>query len=93
MWPFDDPDKQIVSGAAAPKLGLTPQGDPKDLKIKELEQRLMGLEYAVTEICKAIKMHNDLTDNNFRTMERNFMNLVQYAVQPKNILGDQQGSN
>jgi len=94
MWPFDEPRNQIPAGLPLPKLGPQPLTDPTTLKMLELEQRIFGLEVAIIEVCKAFKMHQDVCNTNFKTMEQSFLNLVQYVVKPRTqIMGEQKETN
>lgn len=94
MWPFDEPGKQIPIDRSLPKIGFEPQGDPKDLKIQELEQRLFGLELAIIEVCQALKHHQDTCNGNFMMMEDSFNHLVNYVVTSRvSIMGEQKEKN
>jgi hypothetical protein len=94
MWPFSDPDHQIPANVNVPKVGPAPLGDPRDLKLIELEQRLFGMECAIIEVCKALKMHQDVCNINFQAVEKSFLNLVSFVTRPRaSIMGEQRESN
>jgi len=94
MWPFDEPQSQIPAELSVPRLGTQPLGDPKDLKISELEGRILGLEVAVIEVCKAIKLHQDVCNYNFVNLETGLTTLAQLCFKPRtHIMGESQDKN
>lgn len=94
MCPFDDPHYQIPANISVPKLGPTPLGDSKDIKIQELEERLFGLECAVIELCQALTKHAANSEMNFMAIQQSFTNLASYVMTPRTqILGEQQDKN
>jgi hypothetical protein len=94
MWPFDDPKNQIAAHLNVQKIGPEPQGNKQDIKIKELEQRLFGLECAIIEVCQAIQISQANNNQNFMMVEKSFLNLVQYVMKPRSsIMGDGQEKN
>jgi hypothetical protein len=85
MWPFE----QLSRDANVPTTN-----DMRDLKIATLEQYIIGLEKVIIELCYAIKAHNEITDQNFRTMQKNFENLADFVLRPRDsIRGDQKDTN
>jgi hypothetical protein len=94
MWPFDDPRNQIPAPRSARQLGPDPVGDPRDLKIQELRERLLGLECAIIEICTIMKSNQEINNANFKAMEQGFLSLIQYVMTPRaSILGERKDKN
>ena len=94
MWPFDDPQHQIPANIKVPKLGPAPLGDVRDLKIIELEQRVLGMEQAVIEMCKMLRLYTDICQVNFHNIDQTFLNLISYVMRPRvQIIGDSQEKN
>lgn len=94
MWPFDSKPSENPFTHNVPRLGPEPLGDPKDVKISELEQRLFYVECAIIDICTTIKEHQELCNYNFMMTSKNFTNLANYVMTPRSsITGEQSETN
>ena len=80
--------------ADLPKVGPAPLGDLTHLKLLELEQRILGLEAAIIEVCMVIKKNQETANLNTLTIEKNFLNLANYVMRPRTqIMGESQDKN
>lgn len=94
MWPFDETRKTSAEPPAPTSLNGTPQilkpseMTIQDVKLIQLEMRLIGLEQAVMELCKGLKYHLDRIDSNTQQLDKNMHNLAAMTLRPpKDLLG------
>jgi len=78
--------------------GKKPAGPPAltslDVKVYELEMRIVGLEEAIIELCKGIKMQLDRVDHNTVMLDKNMHNLAAMTLRPpKDLLNGGQEPN
>jgi hypothetical protein len=78
--------------------GKKPVGPPAltslEVKIYELEMRILGLEEAVIELCKGLRLQLDRIDHNTTMLDKNMHNLAAMTLRPpKDLLGGGQEPN
>jgi hypothetical protein len=66
----------------------------QDVKLYELEMRILVMEQAVVELCHHLKEHLDRIDHNIVMLDKNMHNLAAMTLRPpKNLLGGGQEPN
>jgi hypothetical protein len=84
MWPFDKPRKNIGSASGLTSL----EQQQTAIKLLALEIRIVGLEQAIIELCKGLKMNFDRIDENTMRLDKNMHNLAAMTLRPlKDLLG------
>jgi hypothetical protein len=75
-----------------------PAGPPAltslDVKVYELEMRILGMEQAIVELCHHLKDHLDRIDHNTVMLDKNMHNLASMTLRsPKDLLDGGQEIN
>jgi uncharacterized coiled-coil protein SlyX len=91
MWPFDK-DNYLLPQVPAPL--HQPVEVSAEARIRALEQKCAQLEWSIHEICNAIAISQEVSNQNFTAIGDMFQRVVQYVMRPsKNIMGEHQDTN